>query len=501
MDKRYLTARLGGADPKVLGDERLEGLSGERTRFVAMAGILVTTASVAAVSMFFALHHGVGISQGWAIVFAFFWGLVILNIDRFLVISMSGTRGRPWQMFGIMLPRLILAALLAAVVSTPLVLQIFAKDISAELPILQQQKSAQFNQKLNDGTDAKNLQKIQAQINALNGNGGSSTPIQNDQAAIAKLNGEISAAKAQANTDYAKWQCEAGGLRGSLCPPGTSGLVGQGPLANADEEKYNSDENTVSNLQNQLNAAEHQLKSDQNTASQNVAAQQATLKSLDAQKQQLQASINAQIAAYDNSNDKDNGLLAQINALDAASAINPGLSIAHWTVLALFFAIEILPVSVKCLLLLGRKTGYERVAEARENHTADLEDDRLAGERKVVQVETENRHQLAEEEARSNLGLKRRSLESEYTIEDGKARTRESVEQDMREKEEGIGKKANLHVAEHMVQIVDDALKDWATEIRGSVARARERQSANGKVEHEDGQSNPGYDMRDGSDL
>src|SRR5690349_21400592 len=132
MSRRNLIARIGGADPKVLGDKQLEGLSGEGTRFVAMAGILVTTASVAAVSMFFALHHGVNVNQGWAIVLAFFWGLVILNIDRFLVISMSGTRGRRWQMVGMMLPRLILAALLAAVVSTPLVLQIFAKDISAE---------------------------------------------------------------------------------------------------------------------------------------------------------------------------------------------------------------------------------------------------------------------------------------------------------------------------------------------------------------------------------
>ena len=151
MSRRYLVARLGGADPKVLGDKQLEGLSGERTRFVAMAGILVTTASVAAVSMFFALHHGVNVALGWAIVFAFCWGLVILNIDRFLVISMSGTRGRPRQTIGIMLPRLVLAALLAAVVSTPLVLQIFAKDISAELPIVQQQKSATFNAKLNNG--------------------------------------------------------------------------------------------------------------------------------------------------------------------------------------------------------------------------------------------------------------------------------------------------------------------------------------------------------------
>ena len=500
MARRYLIARLGGADPKVLGDKRLEGLSGERTRFVAMAGVLLTTAGVASVSMFFALHHAVGVSQGWAITLAILWGVVILNIDRFLVISMSGTRDHPVQMIGIMLPRLLLAALLAAVVSTPLVLQIFHSDISAELPILQQQKSAQFNRQLNNSADAKNLKKIEADITAVQG-GGTGAQLQSDQSAIDKLNGKIASAKQQADTDYAKWQCEAGGLRGSQCPPGTSGRVGQGPLANADENRWNTDKNTVATLQGQLKQAESKQQADQNSAQQAIDATQGQLNSLNQQKQQIQQRINSQIAADDSSNKHDNGLLAQLNALNAASAINPGLSIAHWTVLALFFAIEILPVSVKCMLLFGKKTAYERVAEAREDHAADMEDDWLAEQRRVSQMEAQHRYQLAEEESRSTLGIRKRNLASEYNVVEGRAQTRESVEQDMREKEEGIGKKANEYVAEHMVEIVDEALQDWATEIHAAVTRARERQSANGKAEHHDEQQNPGYDMPDGSDI
>src|ERR1017187_9516145 len=120
MSKHYYIERLGGADAELLKDESLSGLSSERTRFVAMAGILLTTASVATVSVFFALHHGVGVSLGWSVPFALVWGVIIINIDRFLVISMSGTRGHSMQMVGMMLPRIALAALLAAVVSTPL---------------------------------------------------------------------------------------------------------------------------------------------------------------------------------------------------------------------------------------------------------------------------------------------------------------------------------------------------------------------------------------------
>lgn len=517
---------LGGADPALLNDERLKGLGGERGRFVAMAGVLLTTGIVAAVSMFFALSHGVGISRGWSVVFAVLWGIAIINIDRFLVVSLSGTRGRFLQMIGMTLPRLFLAALLAIVISEPLVLQIFKSDISAELPILQQQQSQSFDKKLANGADAKQIASdttqiasIQAQIRAANsGSGaGTSSAVTQDNSAINALNGKISAAKARASTAYLKWQCEAGGLTGSQCPTGTSGKTGQGPLANGDEQAYESDQSTVSSLEGQLTSAEAQLKSDEGVAKTEQQQQASNTKtqvdnltsqlnSLIQQKQQLEEKVGSLISGDDKVNSGDNGLLEQIQALNAASAQNPGLEAAHIVVLLLFFAIEILPVTVKVLLLIGRKTAYERIAEDREESAAESAHDDRVQNRRLREFSTAALYQEAEannknalEESAIRAEIARRELLADRAIANGRAEAREKVELDMRGREEGIGKKANERVESEIVTVVETALADWGEELRSGLAKLRDKQRANGHGPDET-KREEGYDMPDADD-
>ena len=517
---------LGGADPALLNDERLKDLGGERGRFVAMAGVLLTTGTVAAVSMFFALSHGVGISRGWSVAFAVVWGIAIINIDRFLVVSLSGTRGHFLQMIGMTLPRLFLAALLAIVISEPLVLQIFKSDISAELPVLQQQQSQTFDKKLANGANAEliasdttQIASIQDQIKAANsGSGvGTSSAVTQDNSAINALNGKISAAKAKASTAYLKWQCEAGGLKGSQCPPGTSGKFGQGPLANGDEQAYESDQGTVSSLEGQLASAEGQLKSDEdvakteeqqqvsNTKSQvdNLTSQ---LNSLIQQKQQLEGEIGSLVRGDDKVNSGDSGLLEQIQALDAASAQNPGLEAAHIVVLLLFFAIEILPVTVKVLMLIGRKTAYERIAEDREEAAAESEYDYRVQNRRLRELSTTALYQEAEannknalEESAIKAEIARRELLADRAIANGRAEAREKVELDMRGREEGIGKKANERVESEIVTVVEMALADWGEELRSGLAKLRDKQRANGHASDET-KRGEGYDMPDADD-
>ena len=136
MAKFYLLSRLGGGNRELLADGQPAATTGERAKFAAMGGVLLTTAGVASVSMFFALHHAVGADIGWSIALGLAWGVVILNLDRFLVVTMNGARDRGWLMAMTVLGRLLLAALVAMVVSMPLVLQIFASDISSELPLI-----------------------------------------------------------------------------------------------------------------------------------------------------------------------------------------------------------------------------------------------------------------------------------------------------------------------------------------------------------------------------
>ena len=93
-------AWLGGGDPAVLTE-----VPQERGRFSQMAGVLLTTAGIAVLSMTFALHDGINAPLAPAVVLGLLWGVVILNLDRFLVMSMGSTRNKP-RLLLIALPRL-----------------------------------------------------------------------------------------------------------------------------------------------------------------------------------------------------------------------------------------------------------------------------------------------------------------------------------------------------------------------------------------------------------
>ena len=121
-------AWLGGADLKILA--KVPG--SERTRFVQMAIVLLTTAGIGTLSMMFALHDGVHTPLAVAIIGGLVWGFIILNLDRFLVLSMG--HARDWKRLLLMaLPRLALAAVISMVVATPMTLRIFASDIKNEM--------------------------------------------------------------------------------------------------------------------------------------------------------------------------------------------------------------------------------------------------------------------------------------------------------------------------------------------------------------------------------
>lgn len=73
-----------------------------------------------------------------AILFGLIWGLMIFNLDRYIVASMK-SKGSVFRDFFTAFPRLIMAVLLALVISKPLELKIFEKEINAELIVMEQE--------------------------------------------------------------------------------------------------------------------------------------------------------------------------------------------------------------------------------------------------------------------------------------------------------------------------------------------------------------------------
>jgi hypothetical protein len=409
----------------------------DRARFSQMALVLLTTASIAAISMMFALYYGVNTSLLVAVILGLLWGGVILNLDRFLVLSMRRTSSR-WRLIEIALPRIALATVLALVISTPLVLRIFASDINAGLVTLHQERARQVAAQVQSGAQGQRAAQIQSQINQDQAvlAGHLPTPVtspqlQDAQAQVNQLQPEVASAETAEINAYEAWQCELYG-DGAHCA-GASNRAGNGPIAQAKQAVYQQDLATYNSLNAQLQTAQRILSNAQNEVTKEQATQLARLQAeaqsglprLQAQLQALQSQIQREIAAASAVSNADTGILAQLQALSAISATSPSLAAARLTVLALFLLIEIMPVTVRFLLNLGPETAYDTAVRLKEKQLIHIT-------------------QLRYDEERS--------------IEKIRSQTRISLEKDIREKGESID-------ASEMVKILDKALQEWRQRI------------------------------------
>jgi hypothetical protein len=186
-----------------------------------------------------------------------------------------------------------------------------------------------------------------------------------------------------------------GGVNASECGTQTSGKQGNGPLAKSDYVVYKNDLALAKQDESELAAATQALNSTQSK-----------ITSLQRQAGGLQDTVNGLIAGDNTANARDTGLLDQIHALFEASDSDPTLAWAHWIVTALFFVIEILPVSVKCLLLIGTQTPYERIlenrGEAAVRQASENLDTRTRRRREIEGLEAQAEHEAMRARLRSN---------------------------------------------------------------------------------------------------
>lgn len=136
-----ILAQIGGMRSDLVDDYPTE-----RRDFVQMAFILFTTGLMASISAAFAInmafttptfdrqHNLTGFESPpfWVLVVSgLVWGLIIFNIDRYMVLGMEGLHR--WSTLGPAIIRGGLAVLIGLVLSTPLVLQIFSSEIDNEI--------------------------------------------------------------------------------------------------------------------------------------------------------------------------------------------------------------------------------------------------------------------------------------------------------------------------------------------------------------------------------
>lgn len=147
--------RACGADARILAKCSYK----EQVKYACLGGIVMATGIMAGLAGGFAFYtafseKGSAIDTevdqmmvGISVVFGMLWGLMIFNLDRFIVSSTGqgdGTEAITKEEFQSALPRILLGIIIAVTISKPLEIRIFKAEIDADLKIVQMEKEREF---------------------------------------------------------------------------------------------------------------------------------------------------------------------------------------------------------------------------------------------------------------------------------------------------------------------------------------------------------------------
>src|SRR3954451_15831347 len=152
---------VSGANRDVLRDAPKE-----RTKQIAMGAVRASTAAIAAVSASCALHVALHLWVPFAVLGGLAWGLVILNLDRWLIVSAPRLKTKLGTL-AMALPRVLLAVLIGAVISTPLTLAVFSAEINTEVKVMAAEEDDAFNRQMEADSRFADLPSWQERIQVL----------------------------------------------------------------------------------------------------------------------------------------------------------------------------------------------------------------------------------------------------------------------------------------------------------------------------------------------
>jgi hypothetical protein len=355
---RKILVSLSGAR-----SDALDQCPTERGKFEGIGGAVLTTSVLATLSMWFALYSAIGANPFVAAVVALAWGLAIMSLDRWLVGTIPAEGGRRWRLA---MPRIALAVLLGAVISTPLVLQIFRAEIDAQIVEIKQRRANSFAAEQERGNVGRELVAARNTVNSLQRVIASRGDVPLDPSADARIRGLTQQREAQRKVmddHYQEWQCQLYG--GDDCP-----RRGAGPLAAASRTAYLSAKSRFDDLNGQIEDRKREL-TEEGEAARSIRLQQAQA-DLPAARQRLAAVERRQDVlqrSFDEENRGSDGLLIRLQALNEASGNDLTLNGARLLLFLLFLVIECLPVAVK---LMQRPGVYEEIIKMQSDRELRL---------------------------------------------------------------------------------------------------------------------------------
>ncbi|MBB3674340.1 DUF4407 domain-containing protein [Modestobacter versicolor] len=381
----------------VLAGARLDVLQvapGSRAKHVALGGVLLSTGALAALSAAFAVHMALGAPWAVALLIGLGWGLVIVNLDRMLLVGMSHDSSVARNV-GMAVPRIALAVLLGTVISTPLTLQVFNKEIDATIVTLQAEAADEFTTELDADARYAQIPELQQRIaaeQAVLAGGGATDPNADPRVTAATADREAKraaydAAQARFAELQAKAQCELDGSCGS-------GEAGPGDAYQTAAAAAAQQATVVDDAKSQLDDAEAALIDARTSAGQDAASNgarsvsmaEADLAADQAALAALTSSRAAEVAAFEAQNSQSDGLLARLEAMDRLAEDRPAAGTAHLMLFLLFLSVELLPVLMKTLINFAEPTAYEKLEKMRDDEDVEAETIRRNGRQRAVQA-------------------------------------------------------------------------------------------------------------------
>ncbi len=288
----------------------------EWNKFAGIGGIVLFTAIFATLSAAYAMYTI--FDDLWASIgFGILWGLMIFNLDRYIVSSIKKT-GTWWNQILMSIPRLILATFLGIIISKPLELKIFEKEVNKQLNTIIQRNKTELQKQMN----GRILQQ--------------SGPFETEKKQITDKIAQYQKSYDSAAVELEK---EILGKQTGM----TSGKVGFGSNAKRKQELKEQRRQDLENYQKEIAPR---------------------LEYLDKEISKVYTNLETERKSTETFEDKFNGFAARIQALDELGKNSAIIATAAAFIMGLFICLEISPVLVKLISSVGP---YDYLLEKTEN--------------------------------------------------------------------------------------------------------------------------------------
>jgi hypothetical protein len=319
----------------------------EYNKFYGIGVIVFLTGLMATLSggyAFYTVFRNLALSAA----FGLFWGFIIFSIDWYIVSSLRKQQNKLKEL-SMAIPRFILAVLISFVVSMPLKMKLFEKEIEQQILFDQQQSKISYQDLLSkEFSDISRLEEDNS-----------------------KLRAEINLKEQQRSTLFTMIVEEAEGMSPTK-------RVGKGPVYTEKKIEYDK-------IDRELN----QLRENNNLA---IAKNNIVIEELRSKREEVLS--DAEVV-----NMNSDGFLARLQAMSTLNSKSRSILLTSWFIILLFITIECSPILVK---LLSARGPYDDLFEA-EEYIKQVEIRRIIVKTEFTEDNQIDLHRILEKERNERL--------------------------------------------------------------------------------------------------